>query len=253
MLVTALISIVLTAFADPALIIVFLLGYVGPAVFIVRQSLLHRTLPSGVEEWYPVGRILVGLTLYVLSIFVLALIWFSGHEGGLAGLLERSLMEVVRMLGDTAPNVSPGVLSEYLFLVPGFLGESWLIMIAVNGALAQGLLSGFSHILRPKLTLRDVALPTWLACLLVPSMVMLTVGNGPLVFIGGAATLILLTPFLFQGLGVVHKWAVGTRKPVLLLTVFYLVMVLFQWPILLMIGIGLADQWADFRGLRIRS
>ena len=84
-------------------------------------------------------------------------------------------------------------------------------------------------------------------------MVMVTIGNSGLAFFGGAATLVLLTPFLFQGLGVVHRWVGRTKIRGLLLTGFYLAMLLFQWPILLTIGIGLVDQWLDFRGLRAGS
>ena len=137
--------------------------------------------------------------------------------------------------------------------MPGLLGMSWLIMVVLNGALAQGLVAGFQGIRRPRMVLADVSLPNWLPCLLVPSMVMLTFGNSGLAFFGGAATLVLLTPFLFQGLGVVHRWVMKTRVPRLLLTGLYLAMLLFQWPILFTIGIGLADQWLDFRGLRTQS
>jgi hypothetical protein len=250
LIVTVLVSVVFTAFSDPAQTIVFVLGYAGPALFIIRQSFLRRILEDGSEEWYPVGRILAGLTVYALSIFIVAFIWFSSEKGGLAGLVESSLVEMLGALSDKDPNVSAGVLREYLFFVPGLLGVSWLIMIAVNGALAQGLMSGWERIQRPRLALIDISLPHWLACLLLPSMVMLTIGSSSLAFIGGVMTLVVLTPFLFQGLGVVHKWSAGTRMPRLLLTAFYLVMVLFQWPILLLVGLGLADQWVDFRGLR---
>ncbi|MEE2694294.1 MAG: hypothetical protein VX884_02290 [Pseudomonadota bacterium] len=257
LIAASLISIVFTAVADPGLTIVFVLGYVGPVLFIVQRVSLRRRSRTGEEEWYPAGRILAGLTVYGLLVFVIALAWFSGQEGGLAGLIERSLLEVWAAMGSNLPDVSGAQLRPYLFVVPGFLGMSWLIMVVLNGALAQGLMAGFKGSSRPRLALADVSLPNWLACLLVPSMVMLTFGNSGLTFFGGAATLVLLTPFLFQGLGVVHRWVAGVeswrpRSNIrgLLLTGFYVTMLLFQWPIVVTIGIGLADQWLDFRGLR---
>ena len=228
----SLISVLFTVVADPGLTIVFVLGYIGPVLFIVHRVSLRRKLPTGEEEWYPAGRILAGLTIYVLAVFVFALAWFSGQEGGLAGLIERSLLEILGAMGHNLPGVSEGTLRAYLFVVPGLLGMSWLIMVVINGALAQGLMAGFQG---------------------VPSMVMVTIGNSGLAFFGGAATLVLLTPFLFQGLGVVHRWVVRTKIPGLLLTGFYLALLLFQWPILLTVGIGLVDQWLDFRGLRAGS
>ena len=250
---TSLISVLFTVVADPGLTIVFVLGYIGPVLFIVHRVSLRRKLATGEEEWYPAGRILAGLTTYVLIVFVFALAWFSGREGGLAGLIEASLMEILGAMGHNMPHISEDTLRAYLFVVPGLLGMSWLIMVVVNGALAQGLMAGFQGIRRPRLALADMSLPNWLACLLVPAMVMVTIGNSGLVFFGGAATLVLLTPFLFQGLGVVHRWVGRTKIPGLLLTGFYLAMLLFQWPILLTIGIGLVDQWLDFRGLRAGS
>ena len=223
LIAASLIAIVFTAVADPSLIIVFGLGYVGPVLFIIHKISLRRKLGTGEEEWYPAGRILAGLTAYVIIVFIAALAWFSGRQGGLAGLIESSLMEVLGAVGHNFPQVSDGTVTAYLFVVPGLLGMSWLIMVVLNGALAQGLMSGFQGIRRPRLVLADLRLPNWLACLLVPSMVMLTFGNGGLAFFGGGATLVLLTPFLFQGLGVVHRWVVRTKIPGLLLTGFYLV------------------------------
>ena len=251
--VTALVSIILTAAIEPNLTIVFMLGYAFPTVLIVRQASLRRVSASGQEEWYPVGSILASITMYALSIFILSYLWFSSHEGGLPGLIQSSLMELLGALGDKGTVVSTDFMGKFLFLVPGLLGISWIIMVVINAALAQGLMSESNRIGRPKLTLVNVMLPNWLACLLAPSMVMLSFGQGSLGFVGGVMTLVLLAPFLFQGLGVVHQWSAKTRTPGMLMTAFYVILVIFQWPVLLVIGIGLADQLFDFRGSRLLS
>ena len=47
----SLISVVFTAIADPNLTIVFVLGYVGPTLFIIHRAFLRRKLDTGEEEW----------------------------------------------------------------------------------------------------------------------------------------------------------------------------------------------------------
>ena len=56
-----------------------------------------------------------------------------------------------------------------------------------------------------------------------------------------------MTPHFFQGTGVVHQWARRSASSGLILVAFYLLIVFLQWPILFVVGLGVADQWANFR------
>ena len=59
--------------------------------------------------------------------------------------------------------------------------------------------------------------------------------------------MVLWLPFFFAGLAVVHAICrrIGARTAVLV--VFYVFLVLFTWPAVLVAGLGLVDHWLGFR------
>ncbi|HHZ66469.1 MAG TPA: DUF2232 domain-containing protein, partial [Alphaproteobacteria bacterium] len=193
------------------------------------------------------GRLLAEATIYVLMIFALGVIWFSNQDGGLAGVIERSLTELLSVLGTEVAQSTSESLGSYLFIVPGLMGVSWVIMIVLNGALAQWLLSRSGRNLRPSPTFGEINLPTWLSYMLGMSALLAFWGEGVLAFAGGSMVMILMTPYFFQGVGVVHQWSRRSASSTLILVAFYLLIVVLQWPILLVVGLGVADQWVHFR------
>ncbi len=66
--------------------------------------------------------------------------------------------------------------------------------------------------------------------------------------------IVVLAMFVFQGLSVVHAVFVARGWPRWGLMFFYLSLVVFQlWALGLVSGLGLVDNWFDFRRLRTRS
>ena len=180
-------------------------------------------------------------------IIALGVIWFSNQDGGLAGVIERSLTELLSVLGTEVAQSTSESLGSYLFIVPGLMGVSWVIMIVLNGVLAQWLLSRSGRNLRPSPTFGEINLPTWLSYMLGMSALLAFWGEGVLAFAGGSMVMILMTPYFFQGVGVVHQWSRRSASSTLILVAFYLLIVVLQWPILLVVGLGVADQWVHFR------
>ena len=246
-LVSSSVALVVALIADATLGLVFLIGYVGPTLLVVQRALLNRPAKSGALEWYPPGQLLAEASVYVLMIFLVGVIWFSGQDGGLAGVVERSMVQVLSLLGTDAAQRTAEILHEYLFVVPGIMGVSWVTMMVVNAALAQWLLTRSGRNLRPSPTFTEVRLPIWLSYLLGVSILLAFLGEGVLAFAGGSMMMILMTPHFFQGAGVIHQWAYRSASSGLILVAFYLLIVFLQWPILCVVGLGVADQWANFR------
>ena len=246
-LVSSGVALVIAVVTDATLGLVFFIGYIGPTLLVTRRALLNRPVKGHEQEWYPPGRLLAEVTIYVLMIFALGVIWFSNQDGGLAGVIERSLTELLSVLGTEVAQSTSESLGSYLFIVPGLMGVSWVIMIVLNGALAQWLLSRSGRNLRPSPTFGEINLPTWLSYMLGMSALLAFWGEGVLAFAGGSMVMILMTPYFFQGVGVVHQWSRRSTSSTLILVAFYLLMVVLQWPILLVVGLGVADQWVHFR------
>ena len=123
-LVSSGVALVIAVVTDATLGLVFFIGYIGPTLLVTRRALLNRPVKGHEREWYPSGRLLAEVTIYVLMIFALGVIWFSNQDGGLAGVIERSLTELLSVLSTEVAQSTSESLGSYLFIVPGLMGVS---------------------------------------------------------------------------------------------------------------------------------
>ncbi|HYG85182.1 MAG TPA: DUF2232 domain-containing protein [Azospirillum sp.] len=227
------------------------LGYVltgaVPAAFVVRQALRARQTGSGDVEWYPPGLLLLGLTGFGVAAFFIAVVLALGEPGGLEGMVRRTLQGMARQFvapGEAPPSPEAFWLAPAL---PGLVVVSWLTMTIVNAALAQGLLMRFGRNRRPPMRLAEMELPGWVVLAfagMVAAAAVLPDGMG---FLALNVALVLSLPFGLAGLSVVHAFAQRQSAKVALLVGFYLFLFLFGWPILLLIGLGVIEQWIGLR------
>ena len=229
-----------------------------PIAVLVRQALLSRPVVGGVAdgagagalEWYPVGR-LTGL-LVAMAAAVLVVIWlvFAGSEGGLEGtvqmFLNAGLQGMLQAGGAEAEEMTPAI-ALMAALFPGIAAASWVVMIAVNGALAQGLASRFGRNLRPSPDMATLELPRVLLGALVVAAVVGLVAPDGLGYIGRNLLVVLGMAYLFAGLAVVHGFILRLTARQVLLVVVYVTMVLFGWPVLLVMLLGIVDQLFGLR------
>ena len=229
-----------------------------PIAVLVRQALLSRPVAgdaadgagAGALEWYPVGR-LTGL-LVAMAAAVLVVIWlvFAGSEGGLEGtvqmFLNAGLQGMLQAGGAEAEEMTPAI-ALMAALFPGIAAASWVVMIAVNGALAQGLASRFGRNLRPSPDMATLELPRVLLGALVVAAVVGLVAPDGLGYIGRNLLVVLGMAYLFAGLAVVHGFILRLTARQVLLVVVYVTMVLFGWPVLLVMLLGILDQLFGLR------
>jgi uncharacterized protein YybS (DUF2232 family) len=219
---------------------------------IVRQSLLARTGPDGSLEWYPPGRLLIVMTgLGLASLLAAALLTFGdagGLEGGVRQFLVMGFGDVAAGTGGDAETGVAQVIDGFAQIFPGMVVVSWLTMAIVNAALAQGVLMRFGRNLRPAMRVTEVELPHWMPMLLAAAgLLALIGGDGQLAYLALNVVIVLLVPFFFAGLAVVHAFASARQARTLLLVVFYFFLLVSGWPIAMIIGLGVIEQWAGLR------
>ena len=174
-----------------------------------------------------------------------------GDPGGLEGSVRQFLVmgfgDAAAGTGDAELGVAQ-VIDSFAQVFPGMVVVSWLTMAIVNAALAQGVLMRFGRNLRPAMRVAEVELPHWTPMLLaVAGVLALVGGDGQLSYLALNVAIVLLVPFFFAGLAVVHAFASGRQARTLLLVVFYFFLLVSGWPIALLIGLGVIEQWAGLR------
>ncbi|MFC3678268.1 DUF2232 domain-containing protein [Ferrovibrio xuzhouensis] len=245
---------------------VFLATFAVPAVILVRQALLARpaeeagagagAVSSGALEWYPAGRLLLWLVGWAAGMFAVAVIVAAGHDGGLPGTIQPALEKVLlafqQVSADTATrNADPAELAATLApLLPSAIAFGWLMVMVLNGALAQGLAVMLKQNRRPSPQYRAVLLPRVLVILLAVAIAAAVLLPRGAAYVGITMATILAVPYLLQGLAVMHGLAARTAMPGFLLAAFYAVLVagsLGGFLIALVVILGLIEEWAGFR------
>ncbi|MGI9437843.1 MAG: DUF2232 domain-containing protein [Geminicoccaceae bacterium] len=245
----------------PALVISVTLA--APSWFIVRQALLSRQ-DNGSIVWFPAGLLLSQLTALALFGVALAFILFLGQEGGLVGALETGLVDMIKMVGEAAdhPSIDPAAVQPLMIvleawkdqasIIPAQAAASWLVMMVLNTVIAQAIAVRVGWNRRPSPVFSELELPLWLWPLMAAALFLTLIGGTGLSALGSSALIVLVTPFAFLGLAVIHKLADRwPRRRMGLVTVYVAIVVFnfaFQWPILpIIVAVGLVENWAHLR------
>lgn len=226
--------------------VLYLVVQAGPALIVVRQALLSRDV-DGQIEWYPPGLLLGYLSLGAAMALLIAFIVFASEPEGLAGVVEEFLAIAMAEVGVIAAgDPLPPDLKGLVRLFPGLMASSWLLMTVLNGALAQNVAVRLGRNLRPSPSYTAIELPPWLWIGVAVSALLSLLGGG-LGFLGGALLMTLAVPYFFLGLAVAHHVAGRSSHKRVVLFALYAALIMLGWPALLVVLLGLVEDWAHVR------
>jgi len=218
-----------------------------PALIVVRQALLARQ-DGGNVEWYPPGLLLAQLTCVAGLGIGLAFLLLLDHPGGLQGAIEAFLASaLVEMGAIEAEAVSSAELGPWMFLFPGLMATSWLVMVVLNAVLAQALAVRLGWNRRPSPDLTRLELPSWLWPALGAAGLVALLGEHGWGFLGRSLLIVFVVPYVFLGLAVIHTLVRRWSHPSWLLAALYAALVLLGWPILAVLLLGFVEDWAHLR------
>ncbi|MBM3548421.1 MAG: DUF2232 domain-containing protein [Alphaproteobacteria bacterium] len=220
-----------------------------PVLVIGGKALLNRQDAVGKTEWYPLGLLVSWMVGMGAGAFVVASIALAVLTDGIEPSLRWFIGQgIERLLAATAEADRERILEMVVAWIPAAVVVSWLGMVAVNATLAQGMLMYFGRNLRPKPELADIELPHLLTLVLGLAGVAALLGPASIGFVGRNLFLILLVPFFFLGLGVVHAVARKfSPQRIFILIAAYAAMIVLGWPAALVAALGLFDQWLGLR------
>ena len=173
--VAAAIAAVLVALGSPGVgaLSLFILTSALPVLVIVYFAIQNRIRDGegedGSVEWYPVGRLLGWLTVLALVAFVAAYLVFLGAENGVRGATETYLRNVLGALRNVQADAAAvdQLITTMAAIFPAVAAASWLLMIVVNGVMAQKFLTASGKNLRPIPAYSEIEAPIWLAAVVI--------------------------------------------------------------------------------------
>ena len=226
---------------------VYLIVNALPVVVFTRQALLSQTTQQGVVHWYPAGLLLGWLTGAGAIILTVATVWLAAQPEGLEGsvtLFVESIMEQILPAGSQGGR--DRLINRVIPILPGTVVVGWLVMAIINSSLAQKLLVHFGHNLRPWPDIASLELPHW-ATILAAVSIAIWLLPGSLGYYGQNLMLVLLTPFFFVGLAMVHSLCRRLTVGGFLLFLFYFTMMALGWPVIIVTVLGVFENWYGLR------
>jgi len=225
-----------------------------PSWLVVRLAVMQSPSQDGsTTTWYPIGSVPCCLAVLGAAIASLTMVLISGNSG-----FETYIRDVLQPLAATFAEISlegerqrlQELVVEYLASVfVGMLGINWLLMITVNGVLAQALLSRRGWALRPTPHWSELTLPDWMSWLLVAAAAVALVASGDLEYLALNLAIIFAAPFILLGLAVVHTLVRPFPARGFVLAAFYIALVVFFMAFagVAVAGLGVIEQWVGIR------
>jgi len=214
-------------------LLLFLVAFGIPAVAMVVLGWRDGALEG--------GRPLAFLGLWPAAVILLAAVSAAGQPGGLEGVLRRITEAALTRAGLSPAEIA---VADVVRIKAAAIAFWFAVMLAANGAAAQGFLHRRGLALAPTPRWSEVRLPRFYAA--VP----LIAGVGWLVAPTGADTVPLslllatLLPVFLAGLAAVHRLSRGKPGRVAMLIAFYLGLVILSLPAMAAVtAFGFWDQW----------
>jgi hypothetical protein len=241
-------SIAMAAAGGAAIGLMFAIAYAMPALVMTRQALLHRRDSEGRVAWYPPGALVLSLAALAAAAYLVVLTMLAGTEGGLEGSLRAALQQTFKAVSppDAPPGASEALAALLARYAPGLTAVTWMQMIAINGVLAQALLSASKRNLRPSPSMAGIELPSWLPI----ATAIIALGAFFSEYAGTVAAnllIIALATFLFAGFAVIHTISSRWSHRRFWLGLVYAVTFAFPWPVVLIALLGIIETSIGLR------
>jgi hypothetical protein len=243
----------------------FVLTVAIPAWWLGHLALLGRPIPAAassgngaaaiapIMEWYPVGRILIWCAGFAALTTLAALLTLGTDGTTISSTLRRGLL---RMIGPRNSSPADGdvdaLIDALAMIAPAAAAIVAIMTLTLNLWLAAKITATSGRLHRPWPELKAAALPPMTLAALSVAIALCFTG-GLLAIVAQIVSAALLMAYALIGFAALHTLTLGIRSRALVLSCTYAVVLVFGWPILAMVGLGLADAFFGFRQRYLRG
>ena len=235
-----------------------------PAWWLGHLALLGRPITSGASpgngaspvapdlEWYPVGRILLWISGFAALTTMAALLTLGTEPAAINGALRRGLL---RMLGPrevASTSEAEQWIDVVVTIAPVAAAIVAMMTLTLNLWLAAKITATSGRLHRPWPDLKSAALPPMTLVALCVAIAFCFTG-GLLAILALIVTATLMVAYALTGFAVLHTLTLALKSRALWLGCTYAIMLVFGWPVLAMVVLGLADAIFGFRQRYLRA
>lgn len=237
-------------------VVVMALTQIFPILILCRQALLSRTMDQSHTEWYPT-KFLINWLLGIAAVGLLLIsIWpeiiLPGGAEDILNQLQNAAPHITN--NDSEADAFRRVLVVIWPFLPGMVVVSWMLLMVLNGTLAQLFLVHKSINLRPTFNVGELEVDTRQLIVLALSGLAAVLLPGAIQVANFASNLflVLLVPCFLAGMALIHFLCRVRQQGTLMLGAFYCFMVVFSWIAVLILLLGIFEPWLRLRQLVLK-
>jgi hypothetical protein len=235
-----------------------------PAWWLGHLALLGRPIDNGVSpgngatsvapdlEWYPVGRILLWIAGFAALSTMAALLTLGTDAASITGALKRGLLRILGPREAASTGESEQWIDALVTIAPAAAAIVAMMTLTLNLWLAGKITVTSGRLHRPWPELKRAELPPMTLVVLSVALAFCFIGGTVALFAQITATALLMA-YAVTGFAVLHTLTLALKGRALWLSCTYAFVVVFGWPVLAMVALGLADAMFGFRQRFLRG
>jgi hypothetical protein len=223
-----------------------------PAWWLGHLALLGRPLATNAAsgngaapavpdiEWYPVGRILLWLAGFSALTTMGELLIIGTDAATIVGVMHGFLLRVFDLREDALTVEATQWIDAVVAIAPAAAAIFTMAILTFNLWLSAKITATSGRLHRPWPDLKSAAMPPMTLAALCVAIALCFTG-GLLAILAHIVTAALLMAYALIGFAVLHTLTLQLKSRALWLGCIYAIMVMFSWPVLAMMMLGLAD------------
>jgi len=235
-----------------------------PAWWLGHLALLGRPVTAGhaagadpspvapAVEWYPVGRILLWITAFASLSTMAALLTLGTDAESITDALHQFMLRILEQQASPVGADTDRFIDGLVMVAPAAAAGVAMLTLTLNLWLAGKITVTSGRLSRPWPDLKNVALPPMaLAALCAAIAFCFSAG---LAAIGARIiTSAMLLAYALVGFAVLHTLSLALKNRAFWLGSAYAIALIFVWPALALVALGLADAVFGFRQRFLRG
>ncbi|MGY3126243.1 hypothetical protein ACVWXQ_010180 [Bradyrhizobium sp. S3.14.4] len=203
-------------------------------------------------EWYPVGRILLWIAGFAALTTIAALLTLGTDAETITGTLRRGLMRLLRTADPQTSGEAGQFVDALVLIAPAAATIVAMMTLTLNLWLSGKITATSGRLLRPWPDMMTAELPPMTLVALCIALAFCFTG-GLLAMVAQITTAALMMGYALTGFAVLHTLTLALKSRTFWLGSTYAVVVVFGWPVIAMVILGLADAVFGFRERFLRS
>ena len=223
-----------------------------PAWWLGHLALLGRAVTNGASsgngaspiapalEWYPVGRILLWISGFAALTTMAALLTLGTDAAAITGAMRRGLLRIFGPRDAASTGETEQWIDALVTIAPAAAAIVAIMTLTLNLWLAARITATSGRLHRPWPDLKSADLPPMTLAALCVAVAFCFTG-GLLAILAQIVTAALMMAYALTGFAVLHTLTLALKSRVLWLSGIYAIVVVFGWPVLAIVVLGLAD------------